>query len=75
VSTADELRARAVVLRAKSEEASAEHARLAREMVATERAHEHAALQLEAGVADCMSRRYAQWAARLDEAAYELENP
>jgi hypothetical protein len=45
-------------------------------MLSADTASEHVeALALEAQVADCMNRRYQQWAAKLDEAAYELENP
>jgi len=70
-----ELRARATSLRERSADAAREQARLSREMLAAGTANEHEALSLEAQVADCMNRRYQQWAARLDEAAYELENP
>jgi hypothetical protein len=70
----ESLRARATSLRAQADLAAKEHVRIARSMLGAEGA-EHTALELEAGVADCMSRRYQLWAARLDEAAYELENP
>ena len=76
MSAPAELRARATSLRAKSVEAAREQARLSREMLSADTASEHVeALALEAQVADCMNRRYQQWAAKLDEAAYELENP
>ncbi len=75
MSTPAELRARAISLRVRADNAAQDHARLAREKLKAASAAEHEALELEAAVADCMARRYRQWAAKLDEAAYELENP
>lgn len=75
MSTVDDLRSRALTLRAMAEEARVDKARLASEMMRDMSSNAHQALKLEAAVADCMSRRYAQWATVLEEAAYELENP
>jgi hypothetical protein len=73
--SAAELRAQAGAFRDESARAASEKADLARAMARAGSENEHRALELQAGVADCRSRRFAQWAARLEEAAYELENP
>lgn len=75
MSDAQAMRVRAVLLREQAEAAAVEHAQIARAMLGAAGVNERAALELEAQVADCMSRRYQLWAAKLDEAAYELENP
>ena len=76
MTPAEALRARATALRAAAATAADEHSTLARQMARTEtKPNESAALALQALVADCMARRYQLWAARLDEAAFELENP
>lgn len=72
--TPGEVRERAAGFRAEAAKASAEHATLARAM-ARVGAAERASLEIQAGVADCMARRYRQWASALDEAAHELEDP
>lgn len=75
MSTAAELREEAAIMRVKAARYAARHGEVARAMARAGAENAHRALELEAGVADCMARRFTQWAARLEEAAYELENP
>ena len=75
VSTAVELRAQASAFREESARAALDKEAAVVAMSAAGAAHEHSAFELVAQVADCRNRRFAQWAQKLEEAAYELENP
>jgi hypothetical protein len=71
---APELRAYAERLRQQSVWAASRHVLLARHMMITT-GPPGEALQIEAQVADCMARRFRQWADQIDVAASELEDP
>lgn len=75
MTAAEKLRARAAALREQAAEAAKDCVRVAREMAAAGSASEYESLELDRQVLDCMNRRFGQWAGKLDEAAYELENP
>ena len=70
-----ELRTQAAAFREESARAAADKQEAVRAMAGAKSDNEHSAHELVAQVADCRNRRFAQWAGKLEEAAYELENP
>jgi hypothetical protein len=71
--TADELRSKAANLRAMSKGAADEHVLFARLLSQSTSASDRIAFDAQASVADCMARRYGQWARHLEAAALEVE--
>ena len=71
--TSDDLRGLAKHLREVSAEQTQKHFAQAKLLAGTLTREDQIAVKALAGVADCMSRRYRQWADHLDGAANEID--